>query len=202
MGQSQSAYEALFTYTRVLSRTLGYRDSYTQLHSNRVQGLAAELGRHCGLSADEMQLLNVAAAFHDIGKVGVPDAILFKDDRLVDGEWRLMQEHPRIGENIMAALSVDGAKEVAQVIRHHHERHNGQGYPDGLAGDEIPLLSRIISIADNYDAMAETRAYHRGRPHQTVMATMKQETGDKHDPELMDVFNYMIEHSPYRALEV
>ena len=201
MEHSHTRYEALFVYSRALSRTLGYRDTHTQLHSNRVQGLAVELGRHCGLSPDDIEILNVAAAFHDIGKVGIPDAILLKPGNLGDTEWSRMKEHPMIGESIMEALCVDGAKQVAQVVRHHHEQHNGQGYPDQLVGDHIPLLSRIITIADNYDAMAETRAYHRGRSHQTVMETMRRETGEKHDPELMDVFGYMIEHSHYRAMD-
>ena len=201
MEHSHTRYEALFVYSRALSRTLGYRDTHTQLHSNRVQGLAVELGRHCGLPSDDIEILNVAAAFHDIGKVGIPDAILLKPGNLGDTEWSRMKEHPMIGESIMEALCVDGAKQVAQVVRHHHEQHNGQGYPDQLAGDHIPLLSRIITIADNYDAMAETRAYHRGRSHQAVMETMRRETGEKHDPELMDVFGYMIEHSHYRAMD-
>ena len=101
----------------------------------------------------------------------------------------------------MLATELDGAPEVALAIRHHHERYAGFGYPDGLSGEEIPICSRIISIADSYDAMAVTRTYHRARKHPEIMDILHDETGLKHDPELMRVFRDIIENSDFKAAE-
>ena len=199
MKLEDPVYMALYKYTRALSLALGYRDSLTRLHSERVVGLSDEIGFSCGLTDKEQGILRISASFHDIGKIGIPDHILLKPSQLDDAEWAEMKQHPEIGEQIMIATELDGSQQASVVIRHHHEYYNGKGYPDGLAGDEISILSRIISIADRYDAMAVTRTYHQARTHLEIMAILHQETGEKHDPELMEIFCKTIECSKFKA---
>jgi len=202
MEPEDPIYLALFTYTKALSVALGYRDLLTQLHSERVLGLADAIGRACGLTESERGILKIAASFHDVGKIGTPDHILLKTSQFDAAEWAQMKQHSEIGEKIMAATEFAGSQQAALVIRHHHEDYNGQGYPDRLSGEEISICSRIISIADSYDAMAETRSYQRARTHQEIMAILHQETGKKYDPELMHVFSGTIESSQFKATKV
>lgn len=199
MKQADPAFNTLYTYTKALSVALGYRDRLTQLHSERVQGLSAALGAACGLPNDQLLSLRIAASFHDIGKIGIPDHILLKPAPFDDAEWTVMKTHTEIGEKIMAATELEGSEHAAQIIRHHHEHYDGSGYPDGLAGEDIPICARIISIADSYDAMAVTRSYHHARAHPEIMAILRQETGEKHDPALMQIFSKHIETSGFRA---
>jgi len=192
---------ALSGYEKALNVTLGYRDMMTRTHSERVSGLALMLGRACGMDARALAVLKLASSFHDIGKIGIPDQILLKPDRLDNIEWVVIKQHSQIGEQILASSGftghpIDGA---ALAIRHHHEHFDGSGYPDGLAGDAIPLPSRIIAIADSYDAMAVTRAYHAARGHGEIMEIMQEETGTKFEPRLIQLFSTHIEHSPMRA---
>ena len=199
MELEDSIFNALHMYTKVLSVALGYRDLLTRLHSERVQGICREIGMRCGLSNNELNALHIASSFHDIGKIGIPDHILQKPAQFDDGEWETMRRHAEIGEKIMAATELRGSQQAAQVIRHHHEHYNGQGYPDGLSGEDIPICARIISVADSYDAMAVTRSYHHARRHPEIMAVLHQETGEKHDPEIMEFFSEIIESSQYKA---
>jgi len=192
-------YVALYRYTKALAVALGFRDMYTRIHSDRVLALAEALGERVGLSEQEMGALRVGAAFHDIGKIGMPDNILLKPARLSDEELAIMQQHSEIGAQIVLATELDGSKEAALVIRHHHEHWDGSGYPDGLAGEDIPICSRIVGIADSYDAMAIPRPYHDGKTHEMVMEMLDSETGQKHDPELMKVFRDLIKGSELRA---
>lgn len=193
------AFAALYTYTKGLSVALGYRDRLTQLHSERVLGLSGEIGERCGLSSHELDILKIAASFHDIGKIGIPDHILLKPSQFDEDEWDHMKKHSEIGEKIMAATELEGSKEASLAIRHHHEHYDGRGYPDGLSGKNIPVSARIIAIADSYDAMAVTRSYHQAKSHPVIMSIMHKETGEKHDPELMRVFCGIIESSRYKA---
>ena len=195
-------FNALLNYTRALSVALGYRDLLTRLHSERVRGLAEEIGLRCGLSKSEINALNIAASFHDIGKIGTPDHILLKPAQLDEAEWEIMKQHSEIGERIMASTELEGSQQAAILIRHHHEHYNGMGYPDKLSGENIPICSRIIAIADSYDAMAVTRPYHHARTHLEIMAILHEETGGKHDPELMRVFCAIIESSKFRAAKI
>lgn len=192
-------YTALYKYTKALSAALGYRDLLTRLHSERVLALSDEIGVSCGLSNQELGILRIAASFHDIGKIGIADHILLKTSQLDEAEWAAMKQHSEIGQRIMAEIELAGVQQAAQAIRHHHEHFNGKGYPDKLSGEAIPICSRIISIADSYDAMAVTRSYHRARKHMEIMAILHQETGEKHDPVLMDAFCKIIESSKFKA---
>jgi HD-GYP domain-containing protein (c-di-GMP phosphodiesterase class II) len=190
---------ALNSYTKALSIALGYRDVSTRLHSDRVTGLSHAIGVRIGLSAHELGMLNVAASFHDVGKIGIPDAILLKPAAHTEAERIEMRRHTEIGEKIIAATEIEGARQASLSIRAHHENFDGSGYPDQLAGEEIPLFARIISIADSYDAMAETRVHHRARSHGEIMAILDQETAHKHDPALMRHFRVLIDSSELKA---
>lgn len=194
-------FTSLYTYTKGLSVALAYRDRLTQLHSERVLGLSSELAQHCGLTSHEMDILKIAASFHDIGKIGIPDNILLKPSHFNEDEWEHMKRHAEIGEKIMAATELEGSRPASLAIRHHHEHFDGGGYPDGLAGEDIPIHARIIAIADSYDAMAVTRSYHRAKPHSEIMSIMHEETGEKHDPALMRIFCGIIESSRFKALD-
>jgi HD-GYP domain-containing protein (c-di-GMP phosphodiesterase class II) len=193
------AYQALLRYTRALSVALGYRDLHTRIHSDRVLSLCDAIGLHLGVSDEELALLRISATFHDIGKIGIPDSVLLKPGRLDAAETAVMQRHAAAGESIVLATELAGAAEAARLIRHHHEAWNGRGYPDGLAGAAIPLCSRIIGVADSYDAMTTVRSYHAARSHLEAMRVLEEETGAKHDPELMRVFREVIERHPQRA---
>jgi len=199
MERNDAVFAALYTYTKALSVALGYRDPLTRLHSDRVLGLSEAIGRACGMSSEELSILRIAASFHDVGKIGIPDNILLKSSQLDEAEWEKMRQHPEIGERILAATELEGSQQASLAIRHHHERYNGLGYPDGLKGRAIPICSRIISIADSYDAMAVTRSYHHAKTHEEIMAILHKETGGKHDPELMRIFCAIIESSNLKA---
>jgi response regulator RpfG family c-di-GMP phosphodiesterase len=199
MLPDEPIFHALYTYTKALSVALGYRDRLTLLHSERVYGLSEELGRACGISTHALDILRIAASFHDIGKIGIPDHILLKPDHLEGEEWETMKRHSEIGQSIITSTDLEGAKEAALIIRHHHEHFDGSGYPDGLTGQDIPVDSRIISLADSYDAMAVTRAYHRARSHEEIIEIVQSEVGIKHDPDIMQIFLSVVESSKYKS---
>lgn len=201
MESEDPIYIALYKYTKALSVALGYRDQLTRLHSERVRGLSIDIGARLGLNEHDMGVLSIGSSFHDIGKIGIPDHILLKPAQFDKEEWEIMRRHPLIGEEIIASTELEGSQKSALVIRHHHEHFNGDGYPDGLVGEEIPIQSRIISIADGYDAMAVIRSYHRPRKHSEIMDILFSETGKKYDPDIMQIFLEIIEHSQYKASE-
>jgi len=196
---TNSTFSALYKYTKALSAALGYRDQLTRLHSDRVLALSVKMGLHCGFSSSEIDELRIGAAFHDIGKIGIPDRVLLKPGKLDQAEWTCMQGHCEIGEQILLSTDLKGAESAALAIRHHHEHFNGRGYPDRLCGEQIPIGARIIAITDNYDAMAVTRPYHAAKKHGEITAILRAESGQKHDPELTRLFLDFIENSSLRT---
>jgi HD-GYP domain-containing protein (c-di-GMP phosphodiesterase class II) len=183
--------------TNALIAALRARDDNTSAHSSRSCSLALELGRSCDLTTPELATLSLAAQLHDIGKIAIPDRVLLKPGRLDDDEMELMRSHPRRGHDILAAIWEEDVMPVAQVVLHHHENYDGLGYPDRLKGEDIPLLSRIVAIADSYDALATVRPYHKSRSHAEIMRIMFD--GGKFDPWLRVKFAALVEHSPYKA---
>ncbi len=163
-----------------LSATVDARDAYTAGHSRRVQQLALAIGRELGLSQTELDVLGHAALFHDIGKLAVPDAILLKPAVLTDEEWALMQRHSDEGARIIDRLGF--LNDAVPSIRHHHERFDGGGYPDGLKGEEIPLGARIIHVADALDSMLTTRIYRAARPAMDAMDELRRAAGKQFCP--------------------
>jgi diguanylate cyclase (GGDEF)-like protein/putative nucleotidyltransferase with HDIG domain len=163
-----------------LSATVDARDSYTAGHSRRVQQLSLAIGRELALSQAELDLLGHAALFHDIGKLAIPDAILLKPASLTGEEWALMQRHAEEGARIIDRLGF--LQDAVPSIRHHHERFDGTGYPDKIAGDEIPLGARIIHVADALDSMLTTRIYRAARPVNEALAEVKAKAGTQFCP--------------------
>jgi HD-GYP domain-containing protein (c-di-GMP phosphodiesterase class II) len=164
----------------VLAGTLGLRDGSTGDHSDRVVDLAQRIGDKLGLERRELRDLGFAARLHDIGKVGVPDAVLFKTGPLEHDEREVVQHHAVAGATLIG--EIPGLEGVARFVRHHHENYDGSGYPDGLSGRDIPLSSRILSVADAYAAMTEDRPYRRARPRFEVDREFADSTGTQFDP--------------------
>jgi HD-GYP domain-containing protein (c-di-GMP phosphodiesterase class II) len=185
--------------TVALASALRQRDGNTGAHSKRTSALAVELGRAAALSSSTLATLGLAAQLHDIGKIGIPDAVLLKPGRLEPDELEIMKTHPRRGYEILLAVPDEGIAVIAEPVLHHHEQFAGGGYPDRLKGEEIPLLSRIIAIADSYDAMATDRPYHRAKSHGEIMRILFDVNGDKYDPHLVGKFAALIESSRHRS---
>jgi putative nucleotidyltransferase with HDIG domain len=163
-----------------LSATVDARDSYTAGHSRRVQRLALAIGRELELSQAELDLLGHAALFHDIGKLAIPDSILMKPAHLDTDEWRLMRQHADEGARIIDRLGF--LADAVPAIRHHHERYDGSGYPDGLMGEEIPLGARIIHVADALDSMLTSRIYRQAMTEEEALAELREGVGAQFCP--------------------
>jgi len=178
---------------------LDERDPATQEHCDRVCGLALELGMRCALSQRELGILRLAAGFHDVGKIGIPDSVLKKPAALNEDDWAIMKTHSARSERILLAAGLEDGAAVALAARHHHERYDGSGYPDGLTGDGIPILARIVAVVDAYDAMARMRHYGPPLPHAEIMDELRREQGRQHDPYLIDHFASIIDSSRFKA---
>jgi cyclic di-GMP phosphodiesterase len=157
-----------------LARSIEGKDPYTRGHCERLSQYSAELGRRLGLSEEEITALRRAGTVHDIGKVAVPDSILLKPGPLTPEEWKIMREHPVVGERICSPLK--SFRKVLPIIRHHHEKLNGSGYPDGLRGDEIPLTARVLQAVDVYDALTTVRPYKPALSPEEALRVLQEET--------------------------
>jgi HD-GYP domain-containing protein (c-di-GMP phosphodiesterase class II) len=167
-----------------LASALQERDRYTGEHSESVVDLTARVGEALALDSEEISRVRTAALLHDIGKVGVPDEVLHKPGPLTEREWEIMRRHPAIGERILRAIP--GLGDVARIVRHEHERWDGKGYPDQLAGSEIPVGSRIILACDAYHAMTSDRPYRKAMEHAEAMAELTANAGIQFDPEVVE----------------
>lgn len=183
--------DLLSTSLQVLGAALEQRDDITHSHCDRVSRCAEVLGRHFDLRPHQAMDLGLAARFHDVGKIGIPDDVLKSPRGLDPDEQAIMRTHPGRGEQIFLATRRDDAARVARIIRHHHEYVDGSGYPDGLAGDRIPLESRILSIVDAYDAMTSDRPYRGAMPHAKVMSILGDSQGRHLDADVFRVFEQL-----------
>ncbi|MBE5778543.1 MAG: HD domain-containing protein [Clostridiales bacterium] len=165
-----------------ITNALDARDPYTGHHSLRVSDMACLLCGYLGLSPEETRTIHIAAHLHDIGKIGIPDAILRKPDRLSNDEWSVMKDHTKIGAEILCESP--GFEEIAEIVLHHHERYDGRGYPDNTELSYIPLGSRIIAVCDSIDAMASARAYRRALPLDTCRSEIEKGIGIMYDPQV------------------
>ena len=175
------------TTLQALTAALETRDSETHGHSERVVTFSLRLGREYGLTAAEMKALEFGSLLHDIGKIGVPDAILRKPAKLTDEEWVRMREHPMHGQQILRGIKfLEGA---AKVVAQHHEKWDGSGYPLGLKGEEIDICARIFSVADAFDAITSDRVYREGRPYEAASQELDEWVGRQFDPKVVEAFH-------------
>jgi putative nucleotidyltransferase with HDIG domain len=181
---------ANLSFAKGLIATLDARDRYTAGHSAAVALYAKDIAARMALSPDEQELAYLCGLVHDIGKIGLPAGLLEKPGALTLDERREMQRHSEIGERILA--NVDTYAEIASVVRHHHERVDGQGYPDGLVGDEIPLLSRIIAAADAYNAMTSDRPYRDAMPSRVARLRLAQAVESQFDTSVVAAFEAIL----------
>jgi HD-GYP domain-containing protein (c-di-GMP phosphodiesterase class II) len=178
--------EAYLQTAGALAAAVEARDAYTGGHVERVRLWSVAVGRVLGWQADELRQLEFGAVLHDIGKIGVPDAILLKPGPLDEQEWLSMRRHPEIGAQLMKrAAFLDGASAGAEF---HHERYDGKGYPRGLAGDAIPIVARVVAVADAYDAMVTTRPYRAALPEDAAMKELRRGAGTQFDPLMVEAF--------------
>lgn len=182
-----------------LSMSLLLRDAYTRRHCDRVGLLARSLARHCGLDTAQCDQIELAACFHDIGKIGIPDEVLLSPGRHDDAEQAIMRQHPEHGQRIFLATGRHDAVAVANLIRAHHEAFDGSGYPDGLRGEAIPLGSRILTIVDAWDAMTSDRPYREAMEHTRAMRILDDAAGGLVDPYLLGAFQGLLKREPALA---
>jgi putative two-component system response regulator len=183
----ERAESVLFT----LARSIEGKDPYTHGHCERLMNYSVSLGEHLGLPEEQIVALRRAGIVHDIGKIAVPDAILLKPGKLTPDEWVLMKQHPLLGERICAPLK--SFRAVLPIIRHHHEKCDGSGYPDGLRGDSIPVTARILQIVDVYDALTTERPYKQAFSITDALQTMKEEVAKGWwDPRIFDEFEQLV----------
>ena len=168
-----------------LAKTIDAKDKYTNGHSMRVAKYSKMLAERLGLAESEIEELNKMAMLHDIGKIGVPDAIINKSSSLTDEEYYIVQKHPAVGFDILSEMPE--MKGIGAGARWHHERFDGTGYPDGLKGNDIPLYARIIGVADAYDAMTSNRSYRTYMPQDIVKHELEKGRGTQFDPEIADI---------------
>ncbi len=172
-----------------LAISLDEKDKYTHGHSKRVTNLSLQLAEHATEEDVDFELLRLCGVLHDIGKIGVPDNILGKTGKLTVEEFATIKKHPEQGAQILRPMESDRRiAAISKVIRHHHERYDGKGYPDGLKGNEIPYLSRIITVADSYDAMTSDRPYRKGMAIANALAEIQKHSGSQFDPLLAENF--------------
>lgn len=169
-----------------LVQALEAKDTYTSGHSERVGKLAVAMAEELGMNDDKIESLKYAAVLHDVGKIGVSEIILNKEGKLLDPDWEAIRSHPVIGQTIIKKIKF--LFDIGQVVRHHHERFDGNGYPDRIKGEEIPLESRIIAVADTYDAITSDRSYRKGTTHDMAIAELNRVSGSQLDPELVVIF--------------
>ena len=168
-----------------LAKAVDARDAYTGSHSSRVGDLAARVAKRIGLDPEHVELTRLAGSLHDLGKLAIPEEILRKPGSLTDSEWLVLERHPQIGFRMLDSLGVDP---VADLVLHHHERWDGAGYPDRLAGEAIPLGARIILVADAYDAMTTDRIYQTKRSHHAALTELRRCAGSQFDPGIVAAF--------------
>ena len=171
---------------QTLRYTVEAKDPYTRGHSDRVSAYSVLIGEKLGLSEDDLKILRVGGLFHDIGKIGIPDSILLKESKLTDDEYSEIKSHPAIGAHILCNAEV--FKDIIPIVKHHHERYDGKGYPGQLKGKDIPYFARIATIADAFDAMTSKRTYRNSLSIDVVKAEIEKNLGTQFDPEIGKVF--------------
>ncbi len=197
-NELQSTYdklEASYMETiEILRFTVEAKDSYTRGHSDRVAEYSELIGKALSLPDADLKTLKIGGLFHDIGKIGIPDNILLKATKLEPNEYSEIQNHPAIGAHILSNATI--FKDIIPIVKHHHERFDGKGYPSKLAGNEIPYLARITAVADAFDAMTSRRSYRDSLPLDVVKEEIRKNSGTQFDPEIASLFLNILDNQP------
>ena len=178
--------QAYLDMIQTLRYTVEAKDSYTRGHSDRVSEYSVLIGEKLGLSEEQIKTLRIGGLFHDIGKIGIPDSILLKPAKLTDDEYSQIKNHPSIGAHILGNATI--FKEIIPIVKHHHEKYDGNGYPSRLKGEEIPYMARIAAVADTFDAMTSRRSYRGPIDIEHVKEEIKRCEGTQFDPQIAEVF--------------
>jgi hypothetical protein len=178
--------EIHFDIVKSLVKAIEGKDKYTKGHSDRVSAYSTLVAEEIDFSHEEIKKIQMAAVLHDVGKIAVPEKILNKEGKITEEEFNEIKKHPSNGYSIVSQIK--NMKEIAVIIKYHHERWDGKGYPDGILKKEIPIESRIISVADAYDAMTSDRPYRKGMSHEKAIYELKSNSGKQFDPEIVEIF--------------
>ena len=184
--------QAYLESIQTLRYTVEAKDTYTRGHSDRVSEFSVLIGKHLHLPDADIDTLRIGGLFHDIGKIGVPDTILQKEAKLTNDEYSQIKQHPNIGVHILSHAKI--FQNILPIVEHHHERFDGTGYPGRLAGQNIPYLARITSIADSFDAMSSRRSYRDSLPLDVIISEFQKGRGTQFDPKLTDIFLDILEN--------
>ena len=168
------------------------KDIYTRGHSDRVSEYCVLIGKKLGLPEEDIKALKIGGLFHDIGKIGVPDSVLLKEEKLTDEEYSQIKNHPSIGAHILSTATIFA--DILPIVKHHHEKYDGTGYPSKLSGESIPYLARIAALADTFDAMSSKRPYRDALSIEVIKEEIKKNKGTQFDPKLADVFLDILEN--------
>ncbi|MFC2061112.1 HD domain-containing phosphohydrolase [Elusimicrobiota bacterium] len=179
-------HELFMSSVEAMAVAIDCKDPYTHGHSRRVAMYSMMIGKDIGMSNEEIENIRLSALLHDIGKIAVPEAILLKTSKLTDDEWKILKDHPAGGVKILRPIKKFDI--LLSGIKHHHERYDGNGYPDGIKGEKIPLIARVIAIADSFDAMSSTRVYRGALTEEEALKEIARCRGTQFDPELADAF--------------
>ena len=197
----RSVWRMSMQIVQTLVKTIDAKDSYTNGHSARVAQYSVMLAKRMGFKEEELGRLEYTALLHDVGKIGVSDAILNKKGKLTEEEYAIIKEHSEIGAQILSTITE--LPDVAVGARYHHERYDGKGYPDGLKGEEIPLFARIIAVADSYDAMTSKRSYRDALPQELVRQEITRGIGTQFDPRIAKLMLIIMdEDKAYKLREI
>lgn len=183
-----------------LRNTVEVKDIYTKGHSDRVSAYSLLIGEKLNLTPEEMKTLKIGALFHDIGKIGIPDGILLKTDKLTEDEYSEIKNHPSIGAHILSDASIFA--DIIPIVKHHHERYDGRGYPGKLAGNDIPLLARIVAVADTFDAMTSKRSYRQALDFDYTRKEIEKCSGTQFDPVIAKAFLEILDTQKEKILQI
>ena len=192
--------KAYLDMVQTLRYTVEAKDTYTRGHSDRVSEYSVLIGEKLGLPEDQIKTLRIGGLFHDIGKIGIPDSILLKPDKLSDDEYSQIKNHPSIGAHILGSAEI--FKDIIPIVKHHHERYDGNGYPSRLKGEEIPYIARIAAVADTFDAMTSRRSYRGPIDVENVKEEIKRCEGTQFDPQIAEVFLDILNNEFYKIKEI
>lgn len=187
-------------FAEVLKNTVEAKDTYTKGHSDRVSYYAVQLGKELNLSKRDLEILRVSGLFHDIGKIGISDSILTKPGKLTDEEYAEIKKHPIIGHTIIASSFM--LRDILPNVKYHHERIDGKGYPEGLSGESIPLMARILAVCDTFDALTSNRAYRPGMDLDKALNILKEVAGTQLDQKCVKAFINLINSDRTKYLNI